>query len=228
MKAATKRTLLSMAVLGLVSNTAQGQVLEEVVVTAQKRAESLQDIPVSVTALTSSELRQLRLQDTTQIAAQIPNVQITTNYSESQPSFSIRGVSMTDWSQNQSSPVAMYVDGVYKSVGALQSLQLFDMDRIEVLRGPQGTLYGKNATGGAVNIITTRPEIDGVTRGYISAGTGNFGLLAGRGAIEASSQESGIGARAAVVYSSGDGWVDNKFPGQDDSSDHDEYVVRRG
>jgi iron complex outermembrane receptor protein len=221
-----KNPLIPIALAGLVSQGAHAQVLEETLVTAQKRAESLQDVPLSVSALTAGELKQLRLQDTTQIAAQIPNVQITTAYSESQPSFSIRGVSMTDWSMNQSSPVAMYVNGVYKSVGALQSLQLYDMDRIEILRGPQGTLYGKNATGGAVNIITTKPEIDGVTRGYIAAGAGNYSLFESDAAVEVSSPDSGFGARAAFTYSTSDGWVDNNLPGRDDNSNHDDYAGR--
>ena len=92
---------------------------------------------------------------------------------EAQPTFTLRGVTTQDFSQNQSSPIAMYVDEVYKSVGAVQALQTFDLERVEVLRGPQGTLYGKNATGGAVSFYSeSEPQHD---EGYITLGDGNYG-----------------------------------------------------
>src|SRR5258707_9173746 len=92
---------------------------------------------------------------------------------EAQPTFTLRGVTTTDYSQNQSSPIAMYVDEVYKAVGAVQALQVFDMDRVEVLRGPQGTLYGKNATGGAVSLYSANPSLT-TTQGYVEAGHGKY------------------------------------------------------
>jgi len=200
--------------------------IEEVIVTAQKKAESLQDVPLSVSALSSNELGALKLHDTTEIAAQIPNVQVSTPYSDSQPAFSVRGISMSDFSQNQSSPIAMYVNEVYKGVGALQALQLFDLERIEVLRGPQGTLYGKNATGGAVNIISKTPELDGVTRGDISFGLGNLSRRETNGALEISNADNYLGARLAFTYSDADGWVDNNVPGNGDSGAFRDYAVR--
>jgi len=200
--------------------------IEEVIVTAQKKTESLQDVPLSVSALSSNELGALKLHDTTEIAAQIPNVQVATPYSDSQPAFSVRGISMSDFSQNQSSPIAMYVNEVYKGVGALQALQLFDLERIEVLRGPQGTLYGKNATGGAVNIISKTPELDGVTQGDISFGLGNFSRRETNGALEISDADNYLGARLAFTYSDADGWVDNNVSENGDSSAFRDYAVR--
>ena len=117
--------------------------LEEVVVTAQKRTESLQDVPVSVSALSSSELEGLRLRQASDIAAVVPNLQATNTLGDGVPIFSLRGISMSDFSLNQLSPVAVYVDEVYKGNPALQGVQLYDLERVEVLRGPQGTLYGK-------------------------------------------------------------------------------------
>jgi len=204
----------------------KGLVIEEVIVTAQKRAESLQDIPLSVTALSSHELGALKLHDTTEIAAQIPNVQVATPYSDSQPAFSVRGISMSDFSQNQSSPIAMYVDEVYKGVGALQALQLFDLERIEVLRGPQGTLYGKNATGGAVNIISRLPELNGVTQGDISVGLGNFQRKESRGALEFSNADHALGARIAFTLSEADGWVGNQTMARGNSSAFRDFALR--
>jgi iron complex outermembrane receptor protein len=201
--------------------------IEEVIVTAQKRAESAQDIPLSVSVLSGTELSALKLHDTTEIAAQIPNVQVTTPYADSQPAFSVRGVSMSDFSQNQSSPIAMYVDEVYKGVGALQALQLFDLERIEVLRGPQGTLYGKNATGGAINIITRAPELDGVTAADISFGLGNFNRKEINGALEVSDTDMALGARIAFTYAEAEGWGGNDYPAaHGDSSAFRDYAVR--
>jgi iron complex outermembrane receptor protein len=200
--------------------------IEEIVVTAQKREQGIQDAPLSVSALSSDDLAKLKLRDVTQIAAQIPNVQIATAYSESQPSFSIRGVTMSDWSQNQSSPVAMYVDDVYKGLGALQALQLFDLERIEVLRGPQGTLYGKNATGGAVSIVSAKPTMEAGARGEIKVGYGEYDLIEAEGMVEFASQDSAFGVRAAFDYASADGWVENNVPGRDDSGKYDEFAAR--
>ncbi len=200
--------------------------IEEIVVTAQKREQGIQDAPLSVSALSTDDLAKLKLRDVTQIAAQIPNVQIATAYSESQPSFSIRGITMSDWSQNQSSPVAMYVDDVYKGLGALQALQLFDLERIEVLRGPQGTLYGKNATGGAVSVVTAKPTMEAGARGEIQVGYGEFDLIEAEGMVDFASDGAAFGVRAAFDYSSADGWVDNNFPGRDDSGKYDEFAAR--
>jgi iron complex outermembrane recepter protein len=117
-----------------------GPVLEEVVVTALKRAESLQDIPASITALSSDQLATLGLRSPTDVAAQVANLQATSVMGGSTPIFSLRGVSMNDFSQKQSSPVASYIDEVYKGNIALFGVQMFDLERVEVLRGPQGTL----------------------------------------------------------------------------------------
>ena len=96
-----------------------------------------------------------------------PNLTLSLPYAEeAQPTFALRGVTTNDWSQNQSSPIAMYVDEVYKPVGAVQALQTFDLDRVEVLRGPQGTLYGQNSSAGAVKIA---PKLDQLGR-QIAAG----------------------------------------------------------
>jgi len=226
-QASSAALLVTLATASLPSYSEnRGFSIEEVIVTAQKKAESLQDIPLSVSALSSNELGALKLHDTTEIAAQIPNVQVATPYSDSQPAFSIRGISMSDFSQNQSSPIAMYVDEVYKGVGALQALQLFDLERIEVLRGPQGTLYGKNATGGAVNIISRLPELNGVTQGDVSVGLGNFKRKESRGALEFSNADHALGARVAFTLSEADGWVGNQVMARGNSSAFRDYAVR--
>ncbi|MGI9326735.1 MAG: TonB-dependent receptor [Pseudomonadales bacterium] len=228
MKNSIPRTHLLAAAVAVGSATialnANAIVLEEVVVTAQKRAESLQDVPVSVSALATSDLEGLKFRDSTEIAAQIPNLQSTNTSGDGFPIFSLRGVSMSDFSFNQSSPVASYVDEVYKGNPAIQGVQIFDLERIEVLRGPQGTLYGKNTTGGAVNFITKKPSFD--TSGYITLGAGNYERREANGAFEAPLVEDTLAVRLAGTWTESDGWFKNQQAGVDDGNAVDDYGLR--
>ena len=155
-----------------------GGALEEVVVTAQKRAEALESVPVSVTVLTGAQLGELKFDSPSDLVTQIPNLQVDGIIGEGSPIFSLRGVSMFDYSLSQSGPVASYIDEVYKGSVVLFGIEMYDLERIEVLRGPQGTLYGKNTTGGAINFITHKPGFD--QQGYIKLGVGNYRRVSGR------------------------------------------------
>ena len=127
--------------------------MEEVVVTATKRQESLQDIPLSVSALSGDMIADLQLSDMAEITQQIPNLQLN-SWSPQMTIFNIRGVSQNNFVDNLEAPIAVYQDDAYiASLNALSG-QLFDMERIEVLRGPQGTLFGRNATGGLIHYIS--------------------------------------------------------------------------
>ena len=144
-------------------------VLEEVTVTAQRRTERLQDVPVAVTAISGSELIARGVRQAGDIADLVPNLLLNLPYGpEAQPTFTLRGVTTQDFSENQSSPIAMYVDEVYKPVGALQSLQIYDLDRVEVLRGPQGTLYGASSMSGTIRFIPKAPDMNNID-GYLTA-----------------------------------------------------------
>ncbi len=138
----------------------QSDAIETIVVTAEKRSESLQSVPVSVTALTGAQLEHVKFDSPSDLVTQVPNLQVNGIVGEGSPLFSLRGVSMFDYSLNQSSPVASYIDEVYKGNFTLFGVELYDLERVEVLRGPQGTLYGKNTTGGAINFITHKPGFD--------------------------------------------------------------------
>jgi iron complex outermembrane receptor protein len=191
------------------------QELEEVVVTAQRVSERLQDVPIAVTAISASELADLGVRQAGDIAASVPNMLLNSPYGpEAQPTFTLRGVTTQDYSQNQSSPIAMYVDEVYKPVGAVQAQQTYDLDRVEVLRGPQGTLYGKNATGGAVSFYSRNPSLSG-DDGYVTAGFGNYGMYSLNAAVGGPLIDNEIGARAAISYEKRDGWVHSIVPGVD-------------
>ena len=187
--------------------------LEEVVVTAERRSEKAQDIPLAITAVSAADLESRGVRQAGDITADVPNLLLNSPYGpEAQPTFTLRGVTTQDFSENQSSPVAMYVDEVYKSVGAVQALQTYDLDRVEVLRGPQGTLYGKNATGGAISFYTKNPSLTAYD-GYITAGAGNYSAYSVQGAVGGPVIDNEIGWRAAVMYEKRDGWVRSVVPG---------------
>src|SRR3979490_2786320 len=148
--------------------------LNEVVVPAQRQSERSHDVPIALTAVSADELRDRGIRQAADITSLVPNMLLNLPWGpEAQPSFVLRGVTTTDYSQNQSSPIAMYVDEVYKAVGAVQALQVFDMDRVEVLRGPQGTLYGKHETGRRVTFYSKNPSLT-EEDGYVTAGFGNY------------------------------------------------------
>src|SRR5579862_7239801 len=189
--------------------------LSEVVVTAQRQSERSHDVPIALTAVSADELHDRGIRQAADITALVPNLVLNLPWGpEAQPSFDMRGVTTTDYSQNQSSPIAMYVDEVYKAVGAVQALQIYDMDRVEVLRGPQGTLYGKNATGGAISFYSTNPSLT-TTQGYVEAGYGNYDDRSVRAAVGVPLINEILGARVAVYYEDRDGWTQSIVPGVD-------------
>src|ERR1700736_2347205 len=131
--------------------------LEEVLVTAQKRAQNAQDVGISISAISGTDLQSLGAVAATDITKSMPAVVMTQPNGPSSFSLSIRGVTQNDFADHQESPAAIYIDEVYVSQMAGLAFSLFDMDRVEVLRGPQGTLFGRNATGGLANFLTRRP-----------------------------------------------------------------------
>jgi iron complex outermembrane receptor protein len=183
--------------------------LEEITVTAQKREEKLQNVPISIGVLTAQALQAQNIQNVDDFAGKIPNVQTILPFGPQEPQFSFRGVTETDFQPNQSAPIAMYVDGVFKSVGALQALQLYDIERVEVLKGPQGTLQGRNATGGAINIYTVQPKMD--FSGYVTAGVGNYGRYETEGALNIPIVDGKLAIRGAWTFTNVDGYFHNEL-----------------
>jgi outer membrane receptor protein involved in Fe transport len=195
--------------------SADSSELNEVVVTAQRQSERSKDVPIALTAVSADELRDRGIRQAADITSLVPNMLLNLPWGpEAQPSFVLRGVTTTDYSQNQSSPIAMYVDEVYKAVGAVQALQVFDMNRVEVLRGPQGTLYGKNATGGAVSFYSANPNLT-TTEGYVEAGYGNYNDRSVRAALGVPLVDNMLAARVALYYEKRDGWTRSIVPGVD-------------
>ncbi|WP_339709325.1 TonB-dependent receptor [uncultured Sphingosinicella sp.] len=196
----------------------------EIVITATKRAERLQDVPISVSAIGGDQLSKSRVTNADDLVTKVANLQLTSIVGDNTPIFALRGVSMSDYSLNQSSPVATYYDEVYKGNFAFLGVAMYDLERVEVLRGPQGTLYGKNTTGGAVNLISRAPEL-GETSGYLNLGYGNYNRMDANGAINVPMGDKAA-ARVAFSFARADGWFKNQLPGEPDLAGVREYAVR--
>lgn len=193
----------------------------DIVVTAQRREQSLLDVPVAVTALSGDALADRGISNSAQLGAAVPNLQINSPYGTTQPNFSLRGIGVAnEYNSNQASPVGVYLDDVYLAPRTSHGMGLFDLDRIEVLRGPQGTLFGRNTTGGAINFITRKPDLSG-SNGYAQIGYGNFDTFTAQAAAEATLAADTVGVRVAANYAKGDGQIQNVFPGGRDAASTD-------
>lgn len=196
----------------------------EIIVTATKRAENLQSVPISVSAIGGDTLEKAKLTQADDIVSKVANLQLSSTVGEGTPIFALRGISMSDYSLNQASPVATYYDEVYKGNFALLGVAMYDIERVEVLRGPQGTLYGKNTTGGAVNIISRAPEL-GEWGGYVNVGYGNYNRFDANGAVNAPLGDKAA-LRIAGTFSRANGWFHNVVPGMPDVASVREYALR--
>ena len=218
--------LAAAALLGGETAVAQGAALEEIVVTAQKREESLQDTPIAVTAYTAAALENKGVGDISEVADFTPNLVFDTTSPVSGLSSGavvfIRGIGNTDFSLTTDPGVGTYVDGVYMSRSAGGVLDVLDVERIEVLRGPQGTLFGRNTIGGAINITSRRPA-DAV-EGKIALTAGNFSRQDIRAAIDIPFSET-LRSTFAVSSKNRDGYVDRELVG-DELGDEDKLALR--
>jgi iron complex outermembrane recepter protein len=179
--------------------------LEEIIVTAQKREQSLQSVGVSVTAFDARSLEQLGFRDTTDIASQVPGLQFN-QYGSTVTIYNIRGVSQNDFTDHQEAPVAVYSDDAYVAVTGALAGSLFDLQRVEVLRGPQGTLFGRNATGGLIQYISQKPTDS--DDGFLNVTVGNYGTVETEGAISGPLKD-GIDGRLSFATSYHEGYINN-------------------
>ena len=203
------QTVQNVAPNATAADSNSGPTLDDIVVTAQKREQRLQDVPAAVSAISGSDLQARGVTETSDLMGTVPSLQITTPYGRTQPNFSLRGVSVAnEFSASTASPVGIYVDEVYQSFRASHGQQLYDLDRVEVLRGPQGTLYGRNTTGGAISFFTRKPSLQG-TSGYLTLGYGNYDTKTVQGALETTLIPDKLGIRIAGTYARGDGWQYN-------------------
>lgn len=188
------------------TNDTQGS-LEEVVVTAQFVKQNLQDTPVAITAITSHTLEARGQLTVEEIGAQAPNVTLTTGGAFAGPSLIgfIRGVGQTDFNPALEPGVGLYVDDVYYSTLTGSVLDLLDLDRVEVLRGPQGTLAGKNSIGGAIKLYSKKPDAE--DDGYVEVGYGTYDAISTRAATNFTLLPDKLFARIAGVSRTRDGHI---------------------
>ena len=179
--------------------------LEEVIVTAQKREQSIQEVGISVTALSGDAMKTLGLDNTQEISQQVPALQLQT-FTPAFTIFNLRGISQNNFTDNLEAPVAMYVDDVYVASMNTLAQQMFDMDRVEVLRGPQGTLFGRNATGGLIHFVSRKADQE-ETNGYAEASVADFGTLSVEGAVGGALGEK-VRGRMAARWETSDGYVE--------------------
>ena len=193
---------------GVAQAPADQSVFQEIVVTAQKRREKIQDVGISITALSGETIKTLNLSNMQQISQQVPNLEVSA-WTPAFTTFNLRGISQNNFQDNLEAPIAVYQDEVY--VGSMNALGLpiYDVERIEVLRGPQGTLFGRNATGGLIQFISNTAD-ETRLNGYAEATIADWGTHKLEGAV-GGQIAPGIRARIAGVYDKSKGWMKAGF-----------------
>lgn len=182
--------------------------LEEVIVTAQKREQNLQDVGIAVSAFTGDQLDTLGFNNSSDVAMLTPGVHLGGNLAGQNLQFTIRGVAQNDFSDHTESPVAVYVDETYVAMAQGQRFAMFDLDRVEVLKGPQGTLFGRNATGGLAHFVTRKPTEE--TEGYVELEYGDYEKMRVEGAIGGALTDSVMG-RISAQWTQQDAYLDNDY-----------------
>lgn len=200
--------------------------LDEMTVTAQKRAEDIQDVPVAVTAMPEEQVETLTAggADVKAISGRVPSLLIESSFGRAFPRFYIRGLGNTDFDLNASQPVSMIYDEVVLENPVLKGMPVWDVDRIEVLRGPQGTLFGRNTPAGIVKFESKQPTQE--FEAYARASFGTFDTADVKAAIGGGITDT-LAARFTFLYQSQDDWVDNANRGENNALGGHETLAYR-
>ena len=186
--------------------------IEEITVTAQKREEDAQSVPIAITAL-SQELQESTIRNLVDINGYAPNVRIGKNSSRARGSaITIRGISYSETDKSFDSPIAVTLDGVFIGTNSGQIIENFDVDRIEILRGPQGTLFGKNTVGGVINVVRSKPT--GEFGGLYKIAGGEWGRQEFKGILNTSLGDN-LAAKFFFNSTESDGYMTNTFLNED-------------
>ncbi|WP_374467915.1 TonB-dependent receptor [Phenylobacterium sp.] len=231
-RAWTRRTALAagaaMAVLAAAGGAAaQDTEIGEVIVTAQKRAENINDVPVAVTAVSGEKLDAIRSSggDIRVFSARVPSLTMESSFGRTFPRPYIRGLGNTDFDLNASQPVSFVYDEVVLENPVLKGFPLFDIDQVEVLKGPQGTLFGRNTPAGVLKFASARPTQD--LEGYAQASYATFSTINAEGAISGPIIPGALAGRLSALYQHRDNWVDNGFTGEKNVLEgYDQFAVR--
>ncbi len=192
--------------------------LEEVVVTAQRRAENIQDVPIAVSAFTTADLDKLSSATMEQVARNTPNLFFYQTDTIKSSRTSIRGITAIGTTAGADPSVAYYVDEVYLGGSVGSNVDLYDVERVEVLRGPQGTLFGRNSTGGVISVTSARPtdEFDA----YVDEQFGNYSLQRIKGTVSGPLVDGKLSGLISGLYYDRDGYLDNVYLGKDTNNAH--------
>ena len=186
-----------------------GDTLEEIVVTAERREANLQNVPIAITAFSGAALSRSGIQNSVDLQALTPGLIVTTNNVEGQPY--IRGIGSDILNVGTDGSVAVHVNGVYQARASTAIQDFFDIERVEVVKGPQGTLYGRNATGGAINVITKDPSYE--LGGNVDVQTGNYRKVKVDGVLNSPLVDDKIAFHVGVLYDTRDGYTKNLLNG---------------
>ena len=189
----------------------EGDTLGEVVVTAQRRNQNIQDVPLAVSVISPAALDKLKIEDIQDIGRQVPS--LTVSRSGKAPSIFMRGIGNNSFSPGQEQNIATYVDGVYYPSISANVFSFDNLERIEVLRGPQGTLFGRNSTGGVIQIVTKDPTQD--PHGRLSVGYGNYDTTEISAFVSGGLSENLAANLGVRWHDQGEGWGTNVFDGSD-------------
>ena len=219
------RTALAVALAALTAPAFSQAALEEIIVTAQKREQSLQDVPIAISALSGDALRSAVVNDIFDLRAAVPALEVRAVDPPSQgTAFALRGLGTSVFNMGFEPTVATFLDGVYRSrSGLLASTDLVDMERIEVLKGPQGTLFGKNTSGGVVTLYTHKPDLE-KTAGSVDLSYEEYNRVRANGMVNLP-LSSTVALRLTGSWAKGDGWLDNVVTGKE-IADLDRYSLR--
>ena len=197
--------------------------IEEIIITAQKREQNAQDVGISIAAYTGDQLRTLGVDSSTELAAMAPGVSAAGSYGGQFLTFSIRGVTQNDFLDHTEAPTSVYVDEAYMAMMTTQQFTLFDIERSEILKGPQGTLFGRNSTGGTVNFVSRKPTRE--TEGFIDASIARFDQTRVEGAVGGPMSER-VSFRVAGLYNRSAPILQNDYPGGGDTWNDESYAGR--
>ena len=213
-KVATKKTGLAFSTaMAAIFATATNAQIEEVFVTATKRAESAQSVGMAIDAYSSEKMAEFGWTDITQVASQSPNLDIKYAWGNSMPIYTIRGVGMNSFQASDTPSVGLFIDEIFQTSIATMGAQLFDMERVEVLKGPQGALFGRNTNGGAVSYFSKRPSQD--THGFLRADIGRFNRVELEGGFGGALTDTLSGRVSFMSVQQGDGWIYSRTSGDD-------------
>ncbi len=198
-------------------------VIDAIVVTAQKREQYLQDIPFSVSAITGDTVKNAGMLGLEDIAPMVPGFSMTL-FIQTEPQFFIRGIGSAGASAGEDTSVGVFVDEVYAGRASAQWSQFLDIERVEVLRGPQGSLYGRNVAGGAINVVSKKPGSE--AEGYVEGTYGRFDRTDIRGAVGGPIAGKTVQGRLAIGYDARDGYITNATTGSDNLREYDNLTAR--